>query len=103
MGLLSFLNKKEEPEPAPVLVRLSSGSFTVDPTGRVLTSTLPTSFPKPTMVRIGGFVLSMFQSARQAQVPLTEIVAEYAALKLTARELRGGAIIFLAPRMLRQK
>ena len=31
-------------------------------------------------------------------IPLTELIADYSALKLTARELRGGAIIFLAPR-----
>jgi len=48
-------------------------------------------------------VLSTFQAAREAGIPLTELIADYAALKLTARELRGGAIIFLAPRSLGQK
>jgi hypothetical protein len=48
-------------------------------------------------------VLATFQAAREAQMPLTEIVADYSALKLTARELRGGAIIFLAPRSLGQR
>jgi hypothetical protein len=42
-------------------------------------------------------VLVAFKQAREAQLPLSELVVNYAALKLTARELRGGAIIFLAP------
>ena len=52
---------------------------------------------------LDDLVLSTFQAAREAGIPLTELIADYAALKLTARELRGGAIIFLAPRSLGQK
>ena len=40
MGLLNLFAR-----PAPTLMRLPSGSFTVDRDGRVLTSTLPSSFP----------------------------------------------------------
>jgi hypothetical protein len=53
--------------------------------------------------QIGELVLSTFKRARDTRVPLTELIADYSALKLTARELRGGAIIFLAPRSLGQK
>jgi len=95
MGFLNLLSRRGA---GPGLVRLPTGSFTLDPSGRIVASTLPRSFPAAHVQRIGALVLSTFQSAREAQIPLTELIADYAALKLTARELRGGAIIFLAPR-----
>lgn len=79
------------------LLRLPSGSFTVDMNGKVLVSTLPHAFPEDWAERIGRVVLASFKAAEAAQVPLRELVAEYSALKLTARALRGGAIIFLCP------
>jgi hypothetical protein len=42
-------------------------------------------------------VLKMFHEARDAQMPLAEITINFASLRVTARELRGGAIIFLFP------
>jgi len=94
MGFLSFLGKSS----TVTLMRLPAGTFTVDRTGRLLASTLPQTFPAAVVQEIGQHVLSTFRSAEAARLPLSEIVAEYSALKLTARELRGGAIIFLAPR-----
>ncbi len=35
-------------------------------------------------------------------MPLTEITVQYSALKLQARELGGGAIVFLMPQTLDQ-
>jgi len=99
MGLLSLLAKSD----AVTLMRLPAGSFTVDRTGRVLTSTLPQTFPRGLIHEIGQLVLSTFRLAEAAQSPLSELVAEYSVLKLTARELRGGAIVFLAPRGLAAK
>jgi len=49
------------------------------------------------MREIGNQVLASLRAARQAQLPLSEIIINYATLKLLARELRGGAIIFLMP------
>ena len=95
MGLLNLLGKRGS---VSGLMRLPTGSFTLDPGGRIVASTLPRSFPTAHVQQIGALVLSTFQSAREAQIPLTELIADYSALKLTARELRGGAIIFLAPR-----
>ena len=40
MGLLDFFNK-----PTPSLLRLPSGSFTVDRKGKLLVSTVASSFP----------------------------------------------------------
>jgi hypothetical protein len=98
MGLLDFFKKQEQPG----LTRLPSGSFTVDATGRVLTSTIPQSFPGSYVQEIAGQVLGAFRKAQAAQLPLSEIVIYYASMKVTARELRGGAIIFLAPQTLKQ-
>jgi hypothetical protein len=98
MGLLNFLSKPDRPR----LVHLPSGSFTVDREGQIMTSTLPQSFPSERLQQIGHQVIASFLSARQAQIPLVEIIVHYAALKILARELRGGAIIFLMPQSLNQ-
>ena len=95
MGLLNLLTRRGS---GPSLMRLPTGSFTLDPSGRIVASTLPRAFPTAHVQEIGALVLSTFQAAREARIPLTELIADYSALKLTARELRGGAIIFLAPR-----
>ena len=93
MGLLSLLPKRT----AVNLVRLPNGSFTVDMNGKILVSTLPHTFPEDWAQQIGRVVLASFKAAQEAQVPLRELVADFSALKLTARALRGGAIIFLCP------
>ncbi|MFN7139250.1 MAG: hypothetical protein ACK4UN_07925 [Limisphaerales bacterium] len=94
MGFLSFFSRSEEAAP---LSRLVSGSITVDAEGNVITSTLPRSFPQEKVEEISTRILKIFQGAKQAHLPLHELVLDYPALKITARELRGGAIIFLAP------
>jgi hypothetical protein len=98
MGFLGFGSKSGSPAEKPVLIRLPTGSFTIDPTGRLVASTLPRSYPVAMVHEISAAVLATFQSARDSQLPLAEFVAQFSSLKLTARELRGGAIIFLAPR-----
>lgn len=103
MGILSLLSKRSALGGARNLARLPSGSFTLDPTGKIVASTLPHSFPEARLRQIGDLVLSTFQSAREAKIPLTELIADYSTLRLTARELRGGAIIFLAPRSLGER
>ena len=99
MGFLSRLFKSADPG----LVHLPAGSFTLDRDGRIMTSTLPQSFPLDHLKAIADRVLASFRSAKKAQMPLSEIVIHYSALKLLARELRGGAIIFLMPQSLNQK
>ena len=98
MGLLSFLSKPKVSR----LVHLPAGSFTIDREGKIMTSTLPISFPRARMQDIGQHVIAAFQAAKQAQMPLTEMIIYYAALKILARELRGGAMIFLMPQTLNQ-
>src|SRR5205809_1974372 len=93
MGLLALFSK-----PVHGLMKLPSGSFTIDAAGAVLVSTLPSNFP-PTLVKeIADQVLNAFRNAQAAQLPLSELIVNYPSLRIIARHLRGGAIIFLSPR-----
>jgi hypothetical protein len=93
MGLLTLFSK-----PSPTLLRLPSGSFTVDREGSVIVGTLPSSFPQDLVHEIADQVLAAFRDAVEAQLPLSELIIHYPSLKITAKELRGGAMIFLAPK-----
>ena len=99
MGFLSRLFKTGEPG----LVHLPSGSFTVDKEGAMITSTLPQSFPSGHRDAISQQVMASFRAARRAHMPLNEIVIQYSAMKLLARELGEGAIVFLMPQSLNQQ
>ena len=92
MGFLNLFAK-----PPPTLLRLPTGSFTVDRQGAVVVGTLPSNFPTEVVEAIGRDVLSAFKGAADAQLPLGELIVYYPSLKITARELRGGAIVFLSP------
>ena len=61
MGLLNFFAK-----PAPTLLRLPSGSFTVDREGAVLAGTLPSSFPAGLIKDISQQVRTAFGEAPRA-------------------------------------
>lgn len=92
MGLLNLFSKPT----APTMVRLPSGSFTVDRSGRTVVSTLPSSFPAELVAEIAKQVLTTFAEAA-AELPLKELVIHFPSLKIIAREMRGGAMIFLVP------
>ncbi len=93
MGLLNLFSRS-----TPELQVLPSGSLTVDRNGEILASTVPSLIPISVLEDIGTRVLKLFREARNAQVPLTELVLQFASLQITARELRGGAVIFLTPK-----
>lgn len=94
MGLLSKLFRSSAPE----LHEIPGGSFTLDAKGNLVSSTVPTWFPPSHLHDIGHNIVAIFRDAQQAQVQLSELIVHYGALKITARELRGGAIIFFAPK-----
>ncbi len=94
MGFLGLFSK---PEPEANVGKLPAGSFTIDRTGRIVASTLPRSFDEKLTQEIGSIVLEMFLKAQTVNLPLREVFIHYAGLKITARELRGGAMIFMAP------
>lgn len=95
MGFLNLFSRRQGQ-----LMSLPRGSFTVDRDGRILVSTLPQAFPTALAEDIGAQALTAFRSAEAAQLPLSEIILRYSSFKITARELRGGAIIFLTPQTL---
>ena len=78
--------------------KLPAGCFSVDRAGTVLASTLPHSFPARNMQAISEVVLAIFRSAPRHGLQLSELNLRYETLIITARELRGGAIVFLTPR-----
>ena len=92
MGFLKFKSDSSK------LKKLPSGSFTVDSSGNIVTSTVPTSFSNEEIRRIGDQVLQTFRGGHRAGYPFAELIIRYAAFKLSARELRGGAIVFFSPR-----
>jgi hypothetical protein len=92
MGLLNLFSK-----PRPALRRLPAGSLTVDRDGKVVTSTVASSYPEEMLREISGEVLRLFREARSAQLPINEFKIHFATLHITAREARGGALIFLSP------
>ena len=77
--------------------QLPAGSITVDRDGVVITSTVPSTYPKALLGEIGREIMVLFREARASQTPLTEVSLHYGSLLITARELRGGALIFLLP------
>ena len=82
----------------PAVQRLPSGSMTVDRDGNVIATTVSSVYPRSVLREIAGEVLSVFREARTAQIPLSEFNLHFATLRITAREMRGGAIVFLSPR-----
>jgi hypothetical protein len=64
----------------------------------VVVGTLPSSFPAALVTDIARQVLAVFREGEAAQLPLSEIVINYPSLRIAARELRGGAIIYLSPK-----
>src|SRR5579859_1808005 len=77
--------------------QLPSGSITVNRHGKLITATVSSSYPAELLRAIGNDALALMRDAQTAQMPVTEITINFASLRITARELRGGAIIFLFP------
>jgi hypothetical protein len=77
--------------------QLPAGTVTVDRHGHLVTSTVSSAFPESVLHDIGRDVLELFREGRTAQMPLAEVSLHFGSMRVTARELRGGAIIFLFP------
>ncbi len=95
MGILSLFSRQKT---SVVPSQLPKGSLTVDSQGRVLTTTLPQSFPREELRHISGVVISALARARESQLILNEMRIEYPSLRITARAMREGAIIFVEPK-----
>ena len=95
MGFLKYISSLFSSRAA--VRQLPFGSLTVDRNGDVVTYTVSSTYPKELLREIGRDILVLFREAREAQMPLAEVSIHFASLRITARELRGGAIIFLFP------
>jgi hypothetical protein len=93
MGFLKLFSKSRA-----AVQRLPSGSLTVDRHGRVLACTVSSNYSNELLREVADEVLRLFNEARTAQLPLSEFQLHFASLQVTAREMRGGAIIFLSPK-----
>jgi len=96
MGFLKIFSKPRGSGAAGVQ-RLPSGSVTVDRHGHMVTTTVSSTYPQNLLLEIARDVLRLFREAHAAQLPVTELHIHFASLQITAREMRGGAIIFLSP------
>jgi hypothetical protein len=77
--------------------QLPTGTITVDRNGEIVTSTVASTFSKKLLKGIAADVLELIKETREAETPLAEVSLHFGSLRVTARELRGGAIIFLLP------
>jgi hypothetical protein len=93
MGLI-----KKQAAGSSGLHRLPSGAFTVDAQGNLVSSTVPQWFPEASVVQIGQQILAVFKGAAGIRLPFAELKVQYETFVITAREMRGGAIIFLSPK-----
>lgn len=91
------LFSKSRPAPRQRKEPALKGAFTIDSRGRIISSTVPTSFAASLQAELAGAVLKAFREAQAAQLTLTELVFEFCGLRVTAKEMRGGAIVFLHP------
>src|SRR5215470_2061148 len=92
MGLLSLFTK-----PRPGVRLLPSGTVTVDRNSRIVASTVSSTHSPELLEEIGNHILHLFREAHKAHIPLSEMTLQFASLKINAREMRGGAIIFFSP------
>ena len=93
MGLLNLFSKSRA-----TVHRLPSGTITVDCNGDLVTTTVSSTYPAALLQQITCEVLTLFRAAREKQLPMAEFNLYFASLQITAREMRGGAIIFLSPK-----
>lgn len=95
MGILKPFSRADQPlEPD----RLPRGCFAVHRGGGVVSSTVSSSFSPKTIQDIARAVLDAFRNTADTQVGLNELHIQYSGFSILAREMRGGALIFLQPR-----
>jgi hypothetical protein len=94
MGILKPFSRTQKPLRPE---RLPSGCYSVHRAGGLVGSTLPSSFSEKTMLDVGQIVLSAFERAQAANLPLSDLYIHFSGITITARELRGGALIFFNP------
>lgn len=77
--------------------RLPNGAFSIHSGGEIVGSTLPSEFPLKVVHQIGHAVMAAFRRAQESNLPLNDLLIHFSGITITARELKGGALIFLNP------
>jgi hypothetical protein len=93
MGVLTTMRERN----SVTVDRLPGGCFSLHRGGEIAGSTLPTSFASEKMAEIGRIVMETFRRAQDANLLLTDLRFHFSGLQISARDLRGGALIFLTP------
>jgi len=70
----------------------------VDAYGNLVSSTVPQWVSAALVHEIGRQVLAVFKGAAGVRMRFSELRVNYESFRITARELRGGAIVFLSPK-----
>ena len=96
MGFLRRLFRSQAAVHAAVQP-LPAGGLIVARDGKVVASTISSVYPQALLRDITRDVLLLLRQAREVQMPLAELSIHFASLRVTAREMRGGAVIFLSP------
>ena len=76
-----------------------SGSLAVNRAGHLVASTLPSVIPPEVVNQTGRTLLGVFAGSRKIGAPLHHMTIRYNGVSIVATELRGGALIFLNPRL----
>jgi hypothetical protein len=71
--------------------------MTIDRNARIVATTISSAHSSEILEEIADRTLHLFREAHKAHIPLSEMTIQFASLKINAREMRGGAIIFLSP------
>jgi hypothetical protein len=93
MGVLTTMRERN----SVTVDRLPGGCFSLHRGGEIAGSTLPTTFAEEKMAEIGRIVLETFRRAQEANLVLSDIRFHFTGMQISARDLRGGALIFLTP------
>lgn len=93
MGVLTTMRDRK----SVTVDRLPGGCFSLHRGGEIAGSTLPGNFAPEKMAEIGRIVIETFRRAQEANLLLTDLRFHFSGLQISARDLRGGALIFLTP------
>jgi hypothetical protein len=93
MGVLTTMRERN----SVTVDRLPGGCFSLHRGGEIAGSTLPGTFAPEKMAEIGRIVMEAFRRAQEANLLLTDLRFHFSGLQICARDLRGGALIFLTP------
>jgi len=92
---MGFLKRSEQAAKLPL--HIPTGCFTMDGEGGIVATTLPSDFPWKVMTAIGEAVLKTLRGAELAGLGLSEFSVHYGSLRISARDLHGGTLVFLNP------